>query len=1459
MVGLVDSEFVELNRTFHELSQSVQDDGSELYPLYGSGTRLTWADLVSHYRVVLLSEAGSGKTAELRNLARRFKQDGKAAFFIRLEHVTDGLENALEIGTHDEFVDWLAGMEEGWVLLDSVDEARLRDPSDFERAIRSLARALGSAKQRTHLIITGRSTAWRPVTDLALVLEQLPYVGQIIDKPGEQSKIANSEAIDKQEIDVCESLTNKIEDQTYKVVTIDELSSSQIETYSRAKGVRDTRAFLEAIERADARSFTSRPQDLGDLVAFWNQHGRIGSRLELVKDSIRQRLEERDQRRADARPISVSRIRSGVRTVAAACTLSRQQTVRVPDGLANIQGLPVKDILTDWDDRDCATFLSRPVFDEAIYGTVRFHHRTVREYLTAEWFSHLLKQDSSRQRIEELFFRQQYGVEVVVPSLRPVLPWLALMDAKIQERVLKIAPEVFFEGGDPSRLPLETRQQILHQVCEKIASGVSGHSMMDYAAVQRFSGADLTGDVVALLKMYKGDGDLEWFLLRMVWQGQLIGALEMAESVAMAPDAEHYARIAAFQAVGALGSSADKARLRATFGSEPAPLDRDWLAEILEESDPTNQTVDWLFTCVRRTAKPNPHSVDKLADEIAAFFRRADMALLPSIVTRANELLGTEPFVERRHCEVSKDFAWFLVPVGVAIQRMIEARSGDALLSESLSVLYKLSLAREFSHLGVVEVKLDLKALVPAWADLNFALFWHIVEHQRVQREEKGERLTDWRFVGIWRSYVRFGPEAFHAVLDCVTKRETPDDKLVALTLAHRLYIDSRRPPKLRRLLRSTVRGDTILTKCLKDLMRPGPQPEEYKKYKRWERDQERRKAARQERDAADEARWHEAMRSNLDALRAPKLNRPDEINNWQYHVHERMRSLAAKNPSRSKGNWRVLEGEFCLEIALAFRDGVVAYWRRRKPRLRSENAPPNTRTFGEIFGLTGIDIEARETPDWPSSLTEKEADLAFRYAMHQLNGLPDWLPRLFLAFPELVQRMSLAEIRHELCVDDKRKESVNLLHKVSRSADWLWDAIAPELYEIVRKREPKSTGNLQSIAMILNGSSLPDAQIASLARRKAKSLKRPEHAAAWFATWAGVDPQMAVPAFQSRLNEIKDKEARTTFAMLFITRLVGPRGDGGVGSRPAYRAAGCLRDLYLIMHEHIRREEDIERAGTGVYSPGLRDDAQDARNHLLALLREIPGKETFLALEHISRAHPDEDDRPWFSMHAKSRAELDADNPPWTPEQVLQFQANLERTPTNNRDLFDLVTLRLSDLKDDLEDGDSSIAETLRRITDETELRNVIANWCEKRSANRYKVSQEEELADAKRPDLRFLGVGIDTSVPLELKLADNCSGPELFERLEEQLCGDYLRDIRSSRGIFLLVWTGRKNKDWQLANKSKMVNFDHLVKELQHHWRAIEHRLDKVDDIHVLGIDLTKRTNRTRRARNQAKQSTD
>ena len=524
------NKFIELDRRFYELSITqlrMGEDDKELV----KGNYLEWPDLLKLHRVILLAEAGSGKTFEIQNIARKLRIEKKKAFFLRLEHTHSDFEDAFEIGNYQEFKEWLNSYEDAWLFLDSVDEARLHSPNDFEKAIRKLSNHIEGAKQRAYIIITGRVTAWRPHTDLDLCEKYLAF---------KKDKSENNTL-------------------PFKFVTFDDLNRKQISTFAIKRGVKNVNAFIDAIDRTDAWVFTTRPQDLEDLILFWNDNGGIGSQLEIIQNSIKRKLQERDQNRAEISALSLERAQQGAKFLAAATTLTRTAIIRIPDGSKNNTGIEVSDVLSDWNPNEIKALLALPLFDEAIYGCVRFHTRRVREYFTAEWFADLLnKHTSSRRRIEALFFRAQYDLKIIPPVLRPILPWLIIQDKKIADRVFEIAPELVFEGGVPSKLQLEDRCRILKQVCKQITEGSLSQSATDYAAIQRFATPDLTECVQELLKLYINNDDLTFLLFRMVWIGQMKNARSEVLEAAMSSTAEQYVRVVAIKAIYAIGSSDDQ-------------------------------------------------------------------------------------------------------------------------------------------------------------------------------------------------------------------------------------------------------------------------------------------------------------------------------------------------------------------------------------------------------------------------------------------------------------------------------------------------------------------------------------------------------------------------------------------------------------------------------------------------------------------------------------------------------------------------------------------------------------------------------------------------------------------------------------------------------------------------------------------------------------------------------------
>ncbi|MFK0689893.1 hypothetical protein ACFX5Q_17030 [Mesorhizobium sp. IMUNJ 23033] len=1325
-------------------------------------------------------------------------------------------------------------------MLDSVDEARLRNPADFVLAIKKLGRRIATAKDRTHIVVTGRTNAWRPKTDLALCITHLPFTPATTT--AKEDEASDTDDTIEDAVETSDRSAEKSQP-VFKIVTLDDLSRSQIEAFANARGIKDTKAFIEAIERADAWSFTSRPQDLMELTEFWLDQGRIGSRLEIMRNSISRRLQERDQERVDVYPLAPQKALQGARLIAAATTLAQDSTIRVPDGAENSKGIALHDVLPDWDDRECSTLLSRPIFDEAIYGTVRFHHRSVREYLAAEWFADLLSRETSRRKIETLFFTNQYGLGIIVPTLRPILPWLAILDPKIRERLRKVAPEAVFEGGDPSQLPLETRRLILHEVCEQLASGTSGRSMTDYAAVQRFSNPDLTDDVRSLLSKYATDEELKAFLLRMVWLGQLSGALPEAKQIALSPSASQYTRIAAFRAVRAVGPARDQEDIRKSFLAEATELNRDWLAELTKETAPTPDTIKWLLECLGKTDEKERYSVDRLSDAVSTFVQAADLDQLPELLIGFDQLLNTPPVVERRLCEISQKFTWLMSPASQAAERLIQARHAASLQPAVLAILDKFGMGRHYLDSELNDAKTKFSTLVPEWPELNRALFWYEIDVARERRDKKrNERLTDFWPVFVMEPFWRFGAEDFDYVSEQLATQSFQDDKLVALSLAFRLYITNDRPRLWREKLKRLVSGNTELSDELDKLLNPSAQGKDARAWKRqeaqWKRRSEERKR-KEEKNLADSKKY---LSENLDKLRDPSLTKSGYVFNGLTYLHDRMRRDSDRSGRWTHGNWKILESEFGEDVAQAFRDGIVAHWRREKPVIRSEGAPENSTPMSVILGLAGLEIEAQETPNWAQSLSEADIELACRYASFELNGFPTWFPKLFEAHTSTVTDFLLQEVRFELSKATPEKEDHYVLSDVSWSGEWSWATLGPHIANLVKESEPANAATLGKLLKILQGSALSDEAISELASQKVRSVHTPEHVAHWYAVWVGVEPEVSISDLAAYFEKLSEGEARTEFAMSFVTNLWGGRRSEA-STRARYQTPRHLKTLYLLMHGHIRRSEDIDRAGKGIYSPGLRDNAQDSRNGLFDLLNKIPGKEAFLALQEISQSHPEVESRPWFAHLAKVKAEQDSDIVPWMPAHVRDFHDKLERTPANHRELAELAVMRFLDLKDDLENGDSSIAAILKAgATRETDMRKYIGRELREKASARYSVPQEEEFADAKKPDIRFHGMGFDAPVPAELKLADKWTGPELFERLENQLCGDYLRDNRSTRGIFVLVRNGEK-AGWDVPGGVNRVDFEGLIAALQNRWEEIAHAFPGVDEVTVIGVDLLKR----------------
>lgn len=462
--------FVELNRTFSDFHEDIDPEQIDFNSSFASfvvgGT--PWEKLLRSRCVVILAEAGSGKTWELKSQAQVLRGVKRFAFFIALESLAqNSLDKCLTQDDKTIFRSWLKGSSEDAVFfLDAVDEAKLATRYAFEKALQSFSEGIDPrARNRVKVVVSSRITGWRSREDRQNLLN-------LLDLPKDartESERGNIKDID----DTGEESENVA---ALRVVTLDLLTHQQIQKLADDKIPEHSSEFLEALDESDAWSFARRPQDVIRLARYWNVSGGLGSLTELLEFDIHSRLQELEPDRQRDSELADRQLRCGAEALAAAAVLGKTLPISleadVPDPLTAFSILPSRE-LPGWTSKQRGDLLNRALFDPAAFGLVRFHHRSATDYLAACWLDNLLASELSIHETLSLFFARSLGEEVLIPSRAAVVCWLACRDniwnRRIREKLIAIAPDALLSHGDVGQLDVATRKALLLGLASRAA------------------------------------------------------------------------------------------------------------------------------------------------------------------------------------------------------------------------------------------------------------------------------------------------------------------------------------------------------------------------------------------------------------------------------------------------------------------------------------------------------------------------------------------------------------------------------------------------------------------------------------------------------------------------------------------------------------------------------------------------------------------------------------------------------------------------------------------------------------------------------------------------------------------------------------------------------------------------------------------------------------------------------
>ncbi len=530
--SMTSNKTTSVERTFQDIPEEQPLDIEQAAMMrdlgYHGGS--TWDDLLKSARVLIVSEAGAGKTHECRAQWQAKWDAGEPAFYLELAVLAkDNVLNILGPEEETRFNEWLASQSDvATFFLDSIDELNLTLGS-FEIALKKLAKALGGQLGRARIVITSRPI---PI-DQQIMRKTLP----IPAPPGspatseEFADVAMGNRRDKGEAAVVKDWRN---------VALMPLSDDQMKQMAVHEGVTDPDAMLDEIRRRNAEEFARRPQDLIELCADWQNHKRIRTHRDQVASNIEVKLQPRKGDKEPA-PLSPAEAVEGAARLALAAALTRKLTLR-HSAEADRHGPPEEKpldpatILPDWPAKKRATLLERSLFGFASYGRVRFHHRSVIEFLAAQRLNHLRSQGMPFRALRRMLFTETaQGTTVARPSMIPIAAWVALDDPMIFSELLAHEPSALFNHGDPESLTLDERKRALRSYVEHYGSGSWRGMEVPRIQVTRFAGSDLGNEIVALWKDGIENEEVRDLLLDLAGTARNAECADIAHSVARNP------------------------------------------------------------------------------------------------------------------------------------------------------------------------------------------------------------------------------------------------------------------------------------------------------------------------------------------------------------------------------------------------------------------------------------------------------------------------------------------------------------------------------------------------------------------------------------------------------------------------------------------------------------------------------------------------------------------------------------------------------------------------------------------------------------------------------------------------------------------------------------------------------------------------------------------------------------
>lgn len=1392
-------DYIDLSRRFIELKAGKKLEAGWSGAFNGmSHYGLSWDDLLRHSRVVILAETGMGKTAELKARARALRDGGEEAFYLRLDSLldnqmleaTDGAESRMRLDA------WLRGGGHATFLLDSVDEAKLRSRDGFSQALNRLSTGLGKAQSRARIVITSRpSPDWDDEADRA-------NINNILPAPKELRPFQVAGPKDNQNSVATESVKVGGEERQAVplVVGLLQLGSAQNETLARALGVSDLEAFLRAVDDANASEFLGRPADVIDLLEVWREKAALGSLRDILEATIRRRLRQ-DPRRGEISLLDPKSARDATETLAAALILCRRGTMAgwdCPPETAT-GSIDPRECLADWAPLEIHALLVRPLFEMESFGQLRFARRSFREYLFAMWIIRLLNRGASIQTVLPILIGKAYGVTTVLPYVAESAAWLGQLDDRIGEAILAVEPMLLLQAGDPSLLPIDVRIRLLKLYVAHFESRPEGHLSVDIKMVQRMVTPELGTIIARYLKAYPKNKPIQHLMLRLAWQGNLKEIWPIAMKIAIDHQQGQYERNLAVRIIAGSQNRTYLQKLAVALFKNGAHFNGAVMGEALLALYPAYLSPADLTKILENVEPPSRFTVgiNHTLEQIAQTLPSGNPS--EEFVKVVLQLLRLKPYVEYPKVPISERYKWLLGCLGELLKREL-ARPGNH--SETILCAAELfSVGSEYDSDARRKAG-ELRKVVRSDRALSLKFFWRAVRRAKMKIATEGNTLNNIWQVRTLGELWSLEPADFDSLVAAISTAVDAAERLIALSAAIDVLLD--RTPGSPRIvqLQIAAAGFPELKAQLLQLLANGLKTQQKIEYEQLEEKYKRERDTQETKRNEHETALVERIKANAAIMAEPCRSATPEgfhdllaVTHWLLNRGSSISRYADLDVAKGR---RVF-GDVAIDAYLV---GIKAYWRTYRTRLNSEGASINETRWGSIVALPGVTAEAAADPLWPVGLTAQDAELALRHALCELNGFPVWFDRLVAAFPNEARTLIRGEVAWEW--DDTSDNCpYYVLADLVQATPAIREIFSEDVLALLQSRMPQHHETLRRALQIVCSSPIRvRPTFKNLCKRRLALSTRVEEKTRWLSAWMIVDTQTALAWTWTEIGRLSPQDGDLLVAHL-LSDLFDTHGQNLELIQAVHtNSADQLAQLVRLSFRHVRPQDDVRH--DDVYSPDVRDRAEDARRYFMERLANVPGPEAHAALLALAQDKTTFNGRmrEYFSERALVRASLDAEPQGWPPLQVCGFEQKFEREPATLVDLMTMILGRISDISYDLDHGDFSERDNLRVMTQETQAQRWLASRLREASRGMYNVTREEEVIARKETDVRIHHPKAG-ALTIEIKLADKWGYEDLRTGFTTQLIGQYLRDRKGQAGIYLLIHRGANRKSWTISKK--------------------------------------------------------